>query len=153
MCLTLSNSVSNSSIWRSISLNRAISASAAAMEVAARLDWERVEEEVWAVSCVRPLLADSCIWLREEGGNCGGVVYGRAWGIWGRVANKRPMYFNSHYQFFPQWPPLTPQNASPIPLSSPHPVTIFPLPLQHYYSPRLPPDSCSRFPLHDPFLL
>ena len=36
ICLTLSNSVSSSSIWRIISLTRAISASAAAREEAAR---------------------------------------------------------------------------------------------------------------------
>ena len=82
MCLTLSNSVSSSSIWRRISLNRAISASAAAMEVAARLDWEVVEAVVWAVSCVvRLLLADSLIWRKR-----------RRRQLWGRDTGERGEY-------------------------------------------------------------
>ena len=84
MCLTLSNSVSSSSIWRRISLNRAISASAAAMEVAARFDWEVVEAVVWAVSCVRIPLADSLIWRKW-----------RRRQLWRRIMGERGEYRRS----------------------------------------------------------
>ena len=47
---TLSNSISSSSIWRRISLKRAISASAPAMVLAALRDWDVVERVVWAES-------------------------------------------------------------------------------------------------------
>ena len=91
------------------------------MEVAARLDWEIVEAEVWAVSCVRRLLADSRTWLKAERGKFRGPIREEC-GEYGKSRKLEGHVFLLTLSILPPMAPINPSkclpNTAKLPASS-----------------------------------